>query len=88
MITLKIFVGFLSKGNFTLKKKIEMKNVTSTDIPVLISNGAKFSEIYSERDNAGNYYFTPYGILSPGERIKLTTEEINYWINNKCIELF
>jgi hypothetical protein len=93
MENLNKMVGFEAVDNFTLNKSLELVSAcgiksTITDIPVLVSCGAKFSEVFSNRDiNNKHFYFNPYGIVSPGEKIVISEEELRYLIERKMINI-
>jgi len=84
--------GFRAEDNFCLKKTIELESngikFMIKDIPVSVSVGAKFSEVFSERTkNEEQFSFYPYGVLCSGEKIILSKEELNYFLERKIIKL-
>ncbi|MEI7765118.1 MAG: hypothetical protein WCI93_00865 [bacterium] len=84
--------GFEAINSFTLKKKIELASVSGAkilieNIPVLVSFGAKFDEIFFER-KTDSFCFNPKGITSPGEVIFISKEELEHFLEREMIKLF
>ena len=94
MDNLKDMRGFEAIANFSLKKKIELEHgngtkLTVEKIPVLVSFGAKFDEIFSERkSNNGHFSFSPCGVICPGETIIISRENLEDLIKRKMIVIF
>lgn len=80
--------GFEALSNFSLKKEVtfEQGNGSIKNIPVIVSPGAVFREIFEDRTHE-SFSFTPYGIISPGEKIILSKEEIIYLLNKEQIKI-
>lgn len=84
-------ITFKAIEQLFLRKKIELffpshAKFTMEDIPVLVSPGATFYEVYSSRTDE-LYFFNPDGICSPGEVIIIPKEELVDFIEHKRIDI-
>lgn len=91
MEQLKFTISFRAIKEISLKKKIELSfpcnaKFVLEDIPVLVSPGAKFYEVYSQRTDS-LYFFNPEGIHSPGEVTIIPKEEFIDFLQHERIKI-